>query len=141
MNDPYDLRRFVQAQEPVYHDAVAILRRGMMCTAYMDFIFPRLADVDSSAPTSAYGLTDLDEARAFLAFPLLGDRYRECLNALAWLNDRTPFEVFGASDTRKLHASLTLFSEAGNEPALRTMLDIWFDNLADAETMVLLDGA
>lgn len=141
MNDPYDLRRFVRAQEPVYDDAVAILRRGMMCTAYMDFIFPRLADVDASVPASAYGLRELDEARAFLAFPLLGNRYRECLSALAWLNDRTALEVFGTSDSRKLHASLTLFAEAGNEPALRTMLDIWFDNLAEAETMALLEGA
>ncbi len=136
-DDPYDLRRFVELQDPVYDEALAILRGGAMCTPYMDFMFPRLAKIYGADELIA--LHCLDEARAYLYFPVLGDRYRECVDALFWLPDTSPVEVFGASDARKLHASLTLFSEATSELLMRTMLTVWFDNLVDEMTMSHLD--
>jgi uncharacterized protein (DUF1810 family) len=138
MSDEYDLTRFMAAQEPVYDDAVSILRSGMMCTPYMDFIFPRLADTYEAETTSPFGLSSLDEARALLAFPVLGDRYRECVRVLDWSSDRTAAAVFGPVDAKRLQESLTLFTEATNEPIMRTMLTIWFDNLADEATMDLI---
>ena len=140
MNDDYDLQRFLAAQEPVYDQALALLRQGSMCSRYMEFIFPRLAGRRPD-DTDRYAIASLDEARAYLAFPLLGGRYRECTGALFWLADRAPQTVFGAADVEKLQASLTLFAEASNEPLMRTMLDTWFGNLADEDTMRLLDAA
>jgi uncharacterized protein (DUF1810 family) len=133
MADDYDLQRFLTAQDDVYDEALAILRGGAMCSTVIDFIFPRLLDGDR------YGIASLDEARAYLAFPVLGLRYRECVEALSWLSDETPAMVFGEDDAKKLHASLTLFSEASAEPLLRSMLTVWFDNRADEDTMTRID--
>ncbi len=136
MRDDPDLQPFVEAQRPVYEDAIAMLRGGRMCTIYMDFIFPRLAT--GSGVDNPYALLSLDEARAYLACPLLGNRYRECVEALIWLAGRSPSSVFGAADAGRLHASLTLFAEASNEQLLRIMLSIWFDNLVDEQTILLI---
>jgi len=137
IDDAYNLHRFVELQDPVYGEALAILQGGAMCTPYMDFIFPRLVRIyGADGPLS---LHCLDEARAYLYFPLLGHRYRECVDALFWLADATPEEVFGAADARKLQASLTLFSEATSELLMRTMLTIWFDNRVDENTITSLD--
>lgn len=134
--DEYNLHRFCEAQDPVYDEALAILRNGAMCTAYMDFIFPRLRAEQAS---QALAIASLDEARAYLIFPVLGDRYRECIQALFWLDRAKATDVFAAHDARKLHASLTLFSEASGELMLRTMLAIWFDNALDQDTISRID--
>jgi uncharacterized protein (DUF1810 family) len=136
MNDEYDLQRFVRAQEPVYDDAIGILRQGMMCTPYMEFIFPRLVSRRSDAAPGPYAISSLDEANAYLSDPLLGGRYRECVGILQRLFDVSARAVFGDRDAKKLHASLTLFSEAsGDEFLLETMFDVWFDGLLDEDTM------
>jgi uncharacterized protein (DUF1810 family) len=137
MNDEYNLQRFVLAQEPVYDDAIDILRRGMMCTPYMDFIFPCLAPVRMAEPARPYAITSLDEASAYLASPILGGRYRQCVSTLQRLHDMNVYTVLGGEDAKKLHESLTLFSEAGGEEfLLETMFDVWFDGLVDEETMI-----
>jgi uncharacterized protein (DUF1810 family) len=136
MSDEYDLQRFVSAQDPVYEDALNILRRGMMCTPYMEFIFPRLVSSHGNAVPEPYGILSLDEASAYLSSPILGGRYRECVGTLQRLYDVSPRAVFGNDDVRKLHASLTLFSEANSDEfLLETMFDVWFDGLLDEETM------
>lgn len=136
MNDEYDLQRFVGAQDPVYEDAIAILRRGMMCTPYMEFMFPRLASNPGDATPEPYAIKSLDEANAYISSPLLGGRYRECVGTLQRLANMSARAVFGDVDARKLHASLTLFSEASyDEFLLETMFDVWFDGLLDEHTM------
>jgi len=136
MNDEYNLQRFIGAQEAAYEDAVYLLRQGMMCTSYMEFIFPRLA-VRSGGPTpDPYAIGSLDEANAYLSFHPLGARYRECIGILQRLYRVSPRAVFGEVDAKKLHASLTLFSEANPaEFLLETMFEIWFDGLLDEDTM------
>jgi uncharacterized protein (DUF1810 family) len=142
MKDEYNLQRFIAAQEPVYDDAVGILRRGAMCTPYMEFIFPRLASEPGSAAASPYAIASLDEACAYLSSPILGGRYRQCVATLQGLHDLGARAIFGEADAKKLHASLTLFSEAGgDEFLLETMFDVWFDGLVDEETMIRLNGA
>ena len=137
MDDEYNLQRFVLAQEPVYDDALDILRRGMMCTPYMDFIFPCLAMGQAAESVRPYAITSLDEASAYLSSPILGGRYRQCVSTLQRLHDKNVYTVFGGEDSKKLHASLTLFSEAGSQEfLLETMFDVWFDGLMDEETMV-----
>lgn len=136
MNDEYNLQRFVHAQEPVYEDAIGILRRGMMCTPYMEFIFPRLASSPSDGALEPYAIGSLDEANAYISCPLLGGRYRECVGTLQRLVNFNARTVFGDANSRKLHASLTLFSEASyDEFLLETMFDVWFNGLLDEETM------
>ncbi|PTQ11873.1 crotonobetainyl-CoA--carnitine CoA-transferase [Sphingomonas oleivorans] len=134
MNDEYNLQRFLTAQAETYDDALDILRRGVMCTPYMDFIFPRFSS-EADGETQ-YSISSLDEATAYLDFPILGNRYRESVETLFRLVDSSAREVFGEADARKLHASLTLFSEATNEVLLRSVLAIWFDNMVDEETMI-----
>ena len=136
MNDEYALDRFVAAQAGTYDDALDILRRGAMCTPYMDFIFPRLALAD--ADRNEYAISSLDEAAAYLALPLLGNRYRECVEILFRLVDSSAEAVFGAVDAQKLQASLTLFAEATNEVLLRSVLMTWYDSRVDEATIVRL---
>jgi uncharacterized protein (DUF1810 family) len=137
MTDEYDLERFVAAQADAYDDAIDILRRGAMCTPYMDFIFPRLGSEDGD--DGAYSLSSLDEARAYLDFPLLGGRYRESVETLFRLVQTSAREVFGDVDAAKLHASLTLFAEGSNEVLLRSVLITWFDNMVDEATIVRIN--
>jgi uncharacterized protein (DUF1810 family) len=138
MKDDFHLQRFLDAQDPVYDDALAMLRGGAMCTSFMDFIFPRLA-LTGAGDSGCFAIASLDEARAYLAFPVLGNRYRECVEALTWLAGESAADVFGETDAHKLQSSLTLFSEASGEVLLRTMLTIWFDSLVDEATMSRLD--
>ena len=133
MSDDYDLQRFVAAQAETYDDAIDILRRGVMCTPYMDFIFPRLARGSGDEP---YALASLDEARAYLDFQPIGNRYRECVETLFKLVRTSARDVFGDADAQELHASLTLFAEASNEVLLRSVLITWFDNMVDEDTIV-----
>lgn len=136
MNDEYNLRRFIIAQDRVYEDALGTLRRGMMCSPYLEIIFPRLAGRRAGTAPDLYAIASLDEARAYLSSPVLGGRYRECIGTLQRLSDLSARAVFGDGDAKKLHASLTLFSEAGNDEfLLDTMLDVWFDGLLDEGTM------
>ncbi|MCA0008458.1 MULTISPECIES: DUF1810 family protein [unclassified Mesorhizobium] len=136
MDDQYNLQRFVNAQDPVYGDALAILRRGVMCTPYMELIFPRLAAGLSDTDADPYAITSLDEAGAYLQSPILGGRYRECVGTLQRLSNLSARAVFGDEDTKKLHASLTLFSEASNDEfLLKTIFDVWFDGQIDEGTM------
>jgi uncharacterized protein (DUF1810 family) len=137
MDDEYNLKRFVHAQDPVYEDAIGILRRGMMCSPYMEFMFPRLAASGSDDALEPYAIRSLDEANAYISSPLLGGRYRECVVTLQTLINFSVRTVFGDVDARKLHASLTLFSEASyDEFLLETMFDVWFDGLLDEDTMI-----
>lgn len=137
MIDEYDLQRFVAAQADTYDDAIDILRRGTMCTPYMDYIFPRLASEADDG--NRFALSELDAARAYLAFLPLGSRYRECVDTLFRLVRSSAREVFGEADADKLHASLTLFAEATNEVLLRSVLAVWFENMVHEETMVRIN--
>ncbi|BAB48446.1 DUF1810 domain-containing protein [Mesorhizobium japonicum] len=136
MSDEYNLHRFVRAQAPVYEATIDGLRRGTMNTSHMEFIFPRLASRKPAPALEPYAIRSLDEASAYLAWPILGGRYRECVDTLHGLFHLRPRVVFGEIAARKLHASLTLFSEASdNEFLLETMFDAWFDGMLDEETM------
>lgn len=134
MRDVYNLHRFVLAQDAVYDDVLGFLRRGMMCTSCMEFIFPSLTPIRGRS--RPYAIGSLDEARAYLSSPILGGRYRQCVETLQRLHTLRADRVFGTDDAAKLHASLTLFSEAASEEfLLETIFDIWFDGLVDEATM------
>jgi len=139
MFDDYNLHRFVEAQRAVYEEAVHAIRQRTLDPAWMAFVFPRFVNCYHDDATAAFAIASLDEARAYLAHPLLGGRLRESLGALEWMWDLDVDAVLSDRDKRNLHSSLTLFAEATNEPLMRQMLSIWFGCRADEVTMVQLD--
>jgi uncharacterized protein (DUF1810 family) len=139
MTDEYNLHRFVEAQRDVYEEAVQAIRQHVLDPAWMAFVFPRFVNCYHDSATSAFAIASLDEARAYLADPLLGGRLRQSLGALEWMWDLDVDAVLSDRDKKNLHSSLTLFAEATNEPLMRQMLSIWFGCRADEITMVQLD--
>src|SRR4051812_14045303 len=100
--DPFDLQRFVSAQEPVFDAVQEELREGRKRTHWMWFVFPQLAALGASATAKHYGIESLDEARAYLAHRVLGTRLRACCELLMRLEHRTAHQVFGYPDELKL---------------------------------------
>jgi uncharacterized protein (DUF1810 family) len=138
--DPHDLERFVAAQEPLFATALAELQAGRKRTHWMWFIFPQLRGLGRSATAVRYGIASLEEARAYLAHPLLGPRLERCTNAVLGVAGRTLHEIFGSPDDMKLHSSMTLFDLAAGEPAspYRKALGRWWQGTPDPQTLKLL---
>jgi uncharacterized protein (DUF1810 family) len=135
--DPYDLRRFVAAQDAggTYQRAAAELRSGRKTSHWMWFIFPQIAGLGYSPAARAYAISGLAEARAYLAHPVLGPRLTECAAILAGLPGRTPEHVLGEVDALKLRSSMTLFMRAApGEPVFQQVLDQYFDGVPDPAT-------
>jgi uncharacterized protein (DUF1810 family) len=141
MSGLYDLDRFVDAQADSYRTALAEIERGAKRSHWMWHIFPQVAGLGSSAMAIRYAIGSLDEARAYLAHPLLGARLRECVAALQDLPGTTAERVFGSVDALKFRSSLTLFLIAGDEPLFRAALDRWFVGEPDARTLERLGQA
>lgn len=145
MNDQADdarqLERFVTAQQPVYDQVLAELRRGRKTSHWMWFIFPQIGGLGQSPMSERYAIRSLAEAQAYLAHPLLGARLRECAGLVLEITGRTAEEVFGRIDTRKLRSCMTLFHRAApSEPVFRQVLDRFF-HTADPMTDALLEAA
>src|SRR5207248_4042599 len=109
-DDPYDLQRFVAAQDAggIYQQALAELRAGRKASHWMWFVFPQIAGLGYSQTVRAYAITSLAEAQAYLAHPVLGPRLTECAAILTGVPGRTAEQVFGEVDALKLHSSMTL---------------------------------
>jgi uncharacterized protein (DUF1810 family) len=137
MSDPYDLQRFVDAQDRggTYDRALQELRDGRKTSHWMWFVFPQIAGLGSSPMARQYAISSLDEARAYLAHAVLGDRLRESARALTGLDTRDPGEVLGGIDAMKLRSSMTLFARAApDEPLFAQVLDQYFGGAADDAT-------
>ena len=135
--DPYDLERFVTAQDArgTYGSAVAELRAGRKTGHWMWFVFPQVAGLGLSEMSRRYAISSIDEARAYLAHPILGKRIVECALALTELTETSALEIFGPVDATKLRSSMTLFARAApDDPLFQDVLDRYFDGHADAAT-------
>jgi len=108
-DDPYDLQRFVAAQDTGsnYQRALAELKAARKTSHWMWFVFPQIAGLGYSPMARTYAITSLAEARAYLAHPVLGARLTECAGVLAGLRGRTAEQVFGEIDALKLCSSMT----------------------------------
>src|SRR5882724_3520289 len=113
--DPFDLERFVKAQAPVFGAALDELKAGHKRTHWMWFVFPQLRGLGHSTMAEIYGIASLDEARAYLAHPVLGPRLRQCTEAVLAVADRSLHAIFGSPDDAKFRSSMTLFAEAAQE--------------------------
>lgn len=136
--DPYNLQRFVEAQEDVYADVLEELRQGRKRTHWMWFIFPQIAGLGHSAMAQKYAIGSLDEARAYLSHPVLGARLRECCQLTLNIKGRSLEEIFGYPDHLKFHSSVTLFAQAaGENDVFDACLSEFFGATADSSTLAL----
>lgn len=132
------LERFREAQEGSYAMALAELKAGRKESHWMWFIFPQIAGLGSSAMARHYAIRSLEEARAYLAHPLLGPRLLACVAAVAaWANRRTPEAIMGSIDAMKLKSSLTLFEAAGGDAPFAEALEALFGGQRDRRTLDL----
>jgi uncharacterized protein (DUF1810 family) len=132
-----DLDRFVTAQdtEGSYEAAIDELRRGHKTSHWMWFVFPQIAGLGRSATSLRFAIHSLDEARAYLAHPVLGPRLRESAEAAMATPDRSAVDIFGGIDAQKLRSSMTLFLRAApDEAVFAQVLDRFFDGIADRAT-------
>src|SRR4051794_29397149 len=144
MEDPYDLERFVTAQDQggTYERALAELRRGRKVSHWMWFVFPQVAGLGQSSMSRHYAISGIDEARAYLAHPVLGPRLRACAQAAAAIEPGRIERAFGAIDAVKLCSSMTLFEVADpGEPAFAAVLDRHFAGERDRATLRSLGPA
>ena len=130
------LERFVEAQAPVYDQALGELRAGRKQSHWMWFVFPQIAGLGHSVMAQTYAIQSLEEARAYLAHPLLGSRLRECCRAVMDIEGKSAHEIFGSPDDLKFRSSMTLFAHAApDERLFRATLEKYFDGEVDALTL------
>jgi uncharacterized protein (DUF1810 family) len=137
MDDPYDLERFVTAQDSggAYQQAAGELRRGRKTSHWMWFVFPQIAGLGQSPTSKFYAISSLAEARAYLHHPELGARLRECAEILTTDQGRTAEQIFGGIDAMKLRSSMTLFMHAAPEqPVFRQVIEQFFGGTPDPAT-------
>src|ERR1700710_3102293 len=108
-DDPFDLQRFIGAQAPAIERVRAELRDGRKRSHWMWFVFPQISGLGSSAMAVRYAIASPDEARAYLAHPVLGARLRDCTQMVLDVEGRDVHRIFGSPDDMKFHSSMTLF--------------------------------
>lgn len=141
MTDPFDLARFLAAQAPVIDQVRRELGAGRKTSHWMWFVFPQLRGLGRSAMAERYGLTGLEEARAFLAHPVLGARLRDCVGLLLRAGGGSAEAILGPVDALKLRSCLTLFAAADPaEPLFGAALARFFGGIPDPATTRLLGG-
>ncbi|MCX2976193.1 DUF1810 domain-containing protein [Candidatus Marimicrobium litorale] len=141
MSEQFDFRRFVDAQDTVIDAVFAELAVGRKQTDWMWFIFPPLAGVFESDAARRYAMSGLDEARAYLAHPLLGARLEKCCGLLLDTGDATAESMLGSDDALVLRACMTLFGQFHYEGIFDEVLAAYFEGLQHATTLELLAGA
>lgn len=140
--DPFDLQRFVDAQNGVYDTVLAELRAGRKASHWIWFIFPQLRGLGRSPTAQRYGISSLDEARAYLAHEVLGSRLRECAGQVARSGCGSARELFGSPDDLKVRSSMTLFARATEADAVfREVLGKYYAGEEDPLTVELLTAA
>lgn len=136
LNDPYGLQRFVAAQDPVFDEVCRELEAGRKRSHWMWFVFPQIQGLGRSDMAQRYAISCLDEARAYVRHPVLGQRLKHACALVARAPAGSAAEIFGPVDALKLRSSLTLFTWAAPEDTIfRACLDRFFDGQADPLTL------
>ena len=136
----YDLERFVEAQGPVYEQVLSELAAGRKRTHWMWFIFPQIQGLGSSSTARHYAIASLEEARAYLAHPVLGPRLRACTALVNAVRDRDLTQILGYPDDLKFRSSMTLFAQAADpedeqDDIFDQALSLFADGVPDAATL------
>lgn len=139
-NDPHNLQRFVEAQNPVIAEVKQELRSGRKRTHWMWYVFPQMEGLGRSRNARRYGISSRDEAQAYLTHSILGPRLRECTEIVNNVAGRTANDIFGSPDDLKFRSSMTLFAAVAEDPTpFKTALDRYYDGQPDPKTLELLD--
>ena len=140
MHDAFDLKRFVDAQEPVYPEVLIELERGHKRTHWMWFVFPQHVALGMSALAKHFGIHSIEEARAYLRHDVLGPRLRECCETLMKVQGRSAHEIFGSPDDLKLRSCLTLFALAApHDDVFSRCLAKYYGGKPDERTLEIAD--
>jgi uncharacterized protein (DUF1810 family) len=137
--EPYDLNRFITAQEGVYDRALAELRDGMKRSHWMWFIFPQIEGLGQSPTSRHYSIKSLEEARQYLSHPVLGQRLTECSEAVLAVKGQSASDIFGHPDDWKLQSSMTLFElVSGPDSVFARVLEKYYAGKRDTKTLQIV---
>lgn len=138
-DDPFNLGRFVAAQDGLYDEALVEIRSGRKRSHWMWFVFPQLAGLGSSETSRHFAIRNVAEARAYLDHPVLGPRLAGAAGAALSVEGRTAREIFGSPDDMKLRSCATLFAHVSPVGSVfHRLLDRFFDGEPDRRTLELL---
>lgn len=138
-SDPYDLKRFVDAQDGIYYHALEEIRSGRKSSHWMWFIFPQFDGLGHSSTAKMYAIKSMAEAQAYLNHPILGERLLECAQAALDVDGRSARDIFGSPDDLKLRSSATLFSRLSPSGSVfEKLIEKYFQNEPDDRTIQLL---
>ena len=140
MSKENNLERFLSAQERSYETALAEIKSGRKQSHWMWYIFPQIQGLGFSETSKFYAIKDLEEAKEFLAHPVLGQRLIRICNELLKLHDNNANKIFGTPDDLKLKSSMTLFSSLDANPVFDLVLEKFFNGAKDARTLAIIAG-
>ena len=137
--DQYNLSRFIEAQETTYKGAMLELARGRKDSHWTWYIFPQIDGLGNSETTKIFSIKSLEEGRAYLEHPLLGQRLVESCEILLTLKDKSINEVMGFPDDLKLLSSMTLFETFSESNSVFTrIIEVYFDGERDEATLEII---
>ena len=137
--DEYNLHRFLDAQERIYHTVLAELRAGRKSSHWMWFIFPQIIGLGRSGTALKFAMTSLDEAKVYLQHPVLGPRLKECTQLVLNVDGRSAEQIFGYPNHLKFRSCLTLFMTATTDnKVFNDALLKYFDDKPDTLTLDIL---
>lgn len=138
-NDPFDLARFLEAQQNIYSTALSELKNGQKHSHWMWFVFPQIDGLGSSATAKRYAIKSTEEAKAYLNHPLLGARLTECTKTLLNIKGLSASDIFGYPDDLKFCSSMTLFEHVTSEDSLFSRaLDQYCGGQRDEKTLAIM---
>ena len=139
MSDPFNLQRFIDAQSRVYGRVTTELRNGRKRSHWMWFIFPQVEGLGSSPMAQRYAIGSLQEAKAYLAHPVLGIRLLECIKLMLGHREDSANAILGSPDDLKFCSSMTLFAAASEKGSpFERALDVFYAGERDPATLARL---
>jgi uncharacterized protein (DUF1810 family) len=137
--DPYQLSRFIQAQENDYERALSELRSGRKRSHWIWYIFPQLDGLAFSSTSKHYAIKSIGEAKAYLEHPILGPRLRECAEAVDHIEGRSATDILGSPDDMKLRSCATLFAcVSPPQSVFDRLIEKYYQGKRDEKTLQLL---
>lgn len=138
----YSLERFLKAQDKCYNVALREIKAGEKDSHWMWYIFPQLRGLGMSSQSNKYGISGIDEAKAYLAHPILAARLVEISEAILAHKDKSVYSILGDIDSAKLKSSMTLFALVSEEGSVfHRVLQCFYDGRMDELTLRLLNGS
>lgn len=142
MNDIYNLSRFQKAQDSIYKSVISELNQGEKHGCWMWYIFPQVKGLGDTSTSIYYSISSKEEAIAYLAHPVLGERIKECTQLVLNIEGRSAYQIFHNPDCLKFRSSITLFDcISGDENVFRKAINKYFSGIPDPRTIDILEIA